>query len=162
MCFPENTWGWYSCISFLLIFSSVSFWDCYLPSILSLSKRDSRGKLIYTDVFWNWASQVALVIKNPSGNKRHRFYSWIGKIPWRRKWQPTRTEEPGRPWSMGLQRLGHNWASEHILKSVSSLYFLKTFHWLKMWVGAEISRQDVGKVPWALKHALDVYSSAWV
>ena len=38
---------------------------------------------------------------------------------WRRKWQPTpvflpgesqRTEEPGRPWSMRLQRVGHDWS----------------------------------------------------
>ena len=24
------------------------------------------------------------------GHKRHRFSPWVGKIPWRRKWQPTR------------------------------------------------------------------------
>jgi len=46
---------------------------------------------------------------------------WVGKIPWRRAWQPTPvflpgespwTQEPGRgaPWlqSMGLQRVGHD------------------------------------------------------
>ena len=32
------------------------------------------------------------VVKNPSANvshKRHRFDPWVGKIPWRRKWQST-------------------------------------------------------------------------
>ena len=51
----------------------------------------------------NWddirASQVALVLKNPPANaediKRCRFNSWIGKIPWRRAWQPTSVFLPG-------------------------------------------------------------------
>ena len=47
------------------------------------------------------------------------FYPWVGKIPWRRTWQPTPvflpgdspwTEEPGGLCSMGSQRAGHNWA----------------------------------------------------
>ena len=40
------------------------------------------------------ASWVALVVKKPAckcrRNKRHRFDPWVGKIPWRRKCQPTR------------------------------------------------------------------------
>ena len=45
--------------------------------------------------------------------KRHRFDPWVGKIPWRRKWQPTPVflpgksigkEEPGGPQSMGSQK----------------------------------------------------------
>ena len=47
--------------------------------------------------------------------RRHKgcgFHPWVGKVPWRRVWQPTRvflpgespwTEEPGRLQSMGLQ-----------------------------------------------------------
>ena len=43
--------------------------------------------------------------------------SWVGKIPWRKAWQPTPvylpeespwTEEPGGPQSMGSQRVRHN------------------------------------------------------
>ena len=38
-------------------------------------------------------SQVALAVKNPPGNagdiKRCGFDPWVGKIPWRRAWQPT-------------------------------------------------------------------------
>ncbi|KAB0338693.1 hypothetical protein FD755_025178, partial [Muntiacus reevesi] len=44
--------------------------------------------------------------------RRHGFNPWVGKIPWRRVWQPTRvvspgeslwTEEPGRLHSIGLR-----------------------------------------------------------
>ena len=52
--------------------------------------------------------------------KRCKFNLWVGKIPWRRKWQLTavflpvespRTEKPGGLQSMGLQRVGHDWAT---------------------------------------------------
>jgi len=33
-----------------------------------------------------WASQVALVVKNPSANVGDKRDPWIGKISWRRKW----------------------------------------------------------------------------
>jgi len=38
------------------------------------------------------ASQVALVVKNPpanAGDAETWFNLGVGKIPWRRKWQPT-------------------------------------------------------------------------
>ena len=45
------------------------------------------------------ASQVVLVVKNLlaiSGDiKRLGFNTWIGKIPWRRAWQPTPLFLPG-------------------------------------------------------------------
>ena len=28
-------------------------------------------------------------------SKRHRYYSWVGKIPWRRKWRPPAVFLPG-------------------------------------------------------------------
>ena len=49
--------------------------------------------------------------------KRCAFNPWVGKIPWRRPWQPTPvflpgkfpwTEESGRLQSTGSQRVGHN------------------------------------------------------
>ena len=52
--------------------------------------------------------------------KRQGFDPWVGKIPWRRSWQPTPvflpgespwTEEPGGLQSIGLQRIGHDWSS---------------------------------------------------
>ena len=53
---------------------------------------------------WPGASQVALVEKEHAcqcrRRKRSRLVPWVGKIPWRRAWQPTpvflpRTEKPG-------------------------------------------------------------------
>ena len=40
----------------------------------------------------SWASQVALVVKNPPANAGGMicaFDPWVRKIPWRRKWNPT-------------------------------------------------------------------------
>ena len=48
---------------------------------------------------YNGAFQVVLVVKNPpanAGDLRHEFDPWVGKIPWRRKWQPTPVFLPGR------------------------------------------------------------------
>ena len=45
-----------------------------------------------------WACQVALMVKNPpanAGDMRCRFDSWVGKIPWWRKWQSTPIFLPG-------------------------------------------------------------------
>ena len=52
---------------------------------------------------------------------RFRFDPWIGKIPWKRKWQPAPVLLPGKSHgqrspagysqSMGLQRVGHDWAT---------------------------------------------------
>jgi len=42
---------------------------------------------------------VALVVKNPFANvgdvKRCGLDPWVGKIPWRRAWQPTPVFQPG-------------------------------------------------------------------
>ena len=55
-------------------------------------------------------------------HKRCRFDPQVGKIPWRREWQPTPVflpgeshgqEEPGRLQSMGLQRVRHSWVTKH-------------------------------------------------
>ena len=51
-------------------------------------------------------SQVALVIKNlpaNAGDLRHGFDPWVGKIPWRRAWQPTPVFLPGE--FLGQRRL---------------------------------------------------------
>ena len=45
-----------------------------------------------------WASQVVLVVKNSpanAGDMRCSFSDWVGKIPWRRAWQPTPVFLPG-------------------------------------------------------------------
>ena len=55
-------------------------------------------------LLWRMASQVALVVKNlpaNKGDKRHGFKPWVGKIPWRRAWQPTPIFLPGKPMNRG-------------------------------------------------------------
>ena len=85
----------------------------------SAGKRiEAKGNAI---PFWS-PSHVAIVVKNPSAKSRDMrdagFHLWVGKIPWRRAWQATHssilawkipwTEEPGRLWSIGSQRVGHD------------------------------------------------------
>ena len=51
--------------------------------------------------------------------RRRGFDPWVGKIPWRRAWQPTPvflpripwTEEPGGLQPIESQRFGHDWSN---------------------------------------------------
>ena len=43
----------------------------------------------------HWASLVAQRLKCLPAMRRPRFDPWVGKIPWRRKWQPTPVLLPG-------------------------------------------------------------------
>ena len=78
------------------------------------------------------ASQVATEVKNLPANagrcKRRGFNPWVGKIPWRRKWQPTPVFLPGEfhgqrslvgysPW---CHTVGHDW---------SNLAYTHTHYW---------------------------------
>ena len=60
---------------------------------------------------------MALVVKHPPASEgdQGRVHPWVGKIPRRGVWQPTPiflpgespwTEEPGRLWCIGSQRVG--------------------------------------------------------
>ena len=57
------------------------------------------------------------VVKNPPAVQRLGLNPWVGKIPWRREWQPTPVllpgeshgqEEPGGLQSMGWHRVRHD------------------------------------------------------
>ena len=61
----------------------------------------------------NWASQMELVVKNQC--RRPRVDPWVGKIPWRKKWQPAPVfwlEGPhgqgSLAGSMGSERVGYD------------------------------------------------------
>ena len=61
-----------------------------------------------------WASKVVLVVKNPPANAedmRRRLDPWVGKIPWRRAWQPTLAfltgASHGQRSLVGYSPLGH-------------------------------------------------------
>ena len=84
--------------------------------------------------------------------RRHRRWGldpWVGKFPWRRKWQPTPVfflENPMNKgaWqvqSIGLQRVGHNWAAEH--STTWQPPGSQTLH-----QGAESSHREFPKIWW--------------
>ena len=73
--------------------------------------------------------------------KRHRrcgFDSWVGKIPWRRKWQPTPVFLPGKfhgqrslaGYSLwGRKRVGHDWAYTYVyIRNLERIYVLFKFN----------------------------------
>ena len=66
----------------------------------------------------SWASLVAQIVKkHPLQCGRPGFDPWVGKIPWRRAWQPTPVFLPGEPpWTeelMGLERAEHDGETKH-------------------------------------------------
>ena len=76
----------------------------------------SPGEGVGYPVQFSWASLVAYMVNNPPAMRRPVFNLWVGKISWRRAWQPTPvvlprespwTEKPGMLQFMGLQRVGH-------------------------------------------------------
>ena len=67
-----------------------------------------------------WVSQVVLVVKNSpanAGDTRCSFNPWVGKIPWRRTWQPTPVFLPGE--SHGQRSLAGD--SHRVAKSQTRL-----------------------------------------
>ena len=51
----------------------------------------------------SWGFPEGSVVKNPPANERREFDPWVGKVPWRRKWQPTPLFLPGK--SLGQRSL---------------------------------------------------------
>ena len=50
-----------------------------------------------------WDFPGGSVVKNQPANGRRRFNSWVGKILWRREWQPSPVFLPGK--SLGQRSL---------------------------------------------------------
>ena len=73
------------------------------------------------------------VVKNLRANAGHHgFHPWVGKIPWRRKWQPTPVFLPGKsrgqrslvgysPW--GHKRIGHNLVTKQQQQQIVGLQY---------------------------------------
>ena len=86
------------------------------PSSIAELGRSPRGGIRYP-LQYSWASLVAQMVRNPTVMRETWVDPWVGKIPWRRAWQPTPvflpgespwTEKPGGLQSMGLQRVTHD------------------------------------------------------
>ena len=91
--------------------------------------------------------QVVLAVKNPPANyKRHRFNPWVGKISWRRNWQPTLVFLPGEfhgqrslaSYSPQGHRVRHDWVCMHHHRNQVRVHFLL------LW----LSNHDVQTLPW--------------
>ena len=54
------------------------------------------GYFLTTDLGFYWASLVAQMVKCCLQRERPRFDPWVGRMPWRRKWQPTPALLPGK------------------------------------------------------------------
>ena len=70
------------------------------------------------------------MVKNPPvnpGDTRHGFDPWVGKIPWRRKWQPTPVLLPGK--SHGQRNLeGYSpWPCKELDMTQHTHHFIKLF-----------------------------------
>ena len=70
-------------------------------------------------------------------HKKQEFSPWVGKIPWRRAWQPIpiflpgespRTEESGGLQSVGLQRIRDDWSDW-----VCTHRFYQVLYWCTLW-----------------------------
>ena len=65
---------------------------------------DAPGGLIYSfrGSCRKWgASHMSQWVKNPPAKQETVFDPWVGKIPWRRKWQPTPICLPGKSHGQG-------------------------------------------------------------
>ena len=82
----------------------------YLAEYLARANWQILAVVISNSICIEWASQGAQLVKNLLQCRRLWFDPWFGKIPWRRKWQPTPVFLPGEsPWAEepgGLQSLG--------------------------------------------------------
>ena len=61
---------------------------------------NSNSMDISKDIWWHNGKESTCQCRR---HKRHRFNPWVGKISWRRKWQPTPEllpEESHEQWSL--------------------------------------------------------------
>ena len=102
-------------LSFTLLFPS----SCFPPFP---SQRSNPSSTANDSMYLcSRASQVVLVVKNPPANvgeiRDSGFNPWVGKIPWRRAWQPTSVFLPGEsPWTEepgSLQSMGSESTTQH-------------------------------------------------
>ena len=116
--------NWASQVGLLLLLSHISpVWLLATPWTAAYQAPPSMG--FSRQEYWSGlplpSPQVGLVVNNLTGYTVYIRDSnfWVGKMPWRRKWQPTPVFLPGESheqripwnglWSTGLQKVGNNW-----------------------------------------------------
>ena len=84
----------------------------YLPGLCPYTFETFSEKVLGTNVSSQRASLIAQLAKNRLQCRRPCLDSWVRKILWRRERLPTPVLWPGEfHWTIGSQRVGHDWAS---------------------------------------------------
>ena len=90
----------YECWLFAYMYVCVYIYKCIVRQSVGLqrARNDWATEQLQQHIYiygagWRGASQVVLLVKNPPANAG--FHPWVGKIPWRRAWQPTPVFWPG-------------------------------------------------------------------
>ena len=94
---------------------------------VSLYPRHQLHNLGYSRCLIRGFPGLSAVKKSTCQCKRCGFGPWVGKIPWRRKWQPTPVFLSGKsreqrslvgysPW--GCKGVRHNWAQQRVLRNI--------------------------------------------
>ena len=112
--------------SFCHIYFTFAFLIQNNNNVIIISYFKSRVLIKWKYSLWHHltylqASLVPQTVKNLPIKQGPEFSPWVGKIPWRRAWQPTQGFLPGEfhrqrslagysPWG---RRVGHNWATKH-------------------------------------------------
>ena len=74
-----------------------------------------------------WASLVAQHVKHLPAMRETQFDPWVGKIPWRRKWQPTPVFLPGESHGQRSLEVYSSWGRKES-DMTEQLHFL-SFWW---------------------------------
>ena len=85
--------------------------------------------------------------------RRHRFNRWVGKIPWRRAWQPTLVFLPGEPhgqrslagYSPWGCRVGHSWSN---LTCMQAHYIYCAFYFYYYYISSTSDHQTLDPGGW--------------
>ena len=80
-----------SVINYFSVVSSVNISPSWLGYLLTLFMVYYIMQIVYSSLYVKWASLVAQRLKRLPAI----WETWVGKIPWRRKWQPTPVFLPG-------------------------------------------------------------------
>ena len=159
LCLPNRLW---SILHIVLHWSMALVWSkkplqhqgceyvysCFLWDFKVILQFSLRNGSVYarwipksTDVHVSWGFPGGASSKEPTcqcrRHKRYRFPPWVGKISWRRAWQPTPVsllENPmdrgaWRTTVCGVARVRHDWATRH---TQSNLGFRK-YMWKAIW-----------------------------
>ena len=65
------------------------------PKMIVAEKGSVEARFIPGSMI-GWGFSGGSVVKNPPASAGDRFDTWVGKIPWRKKWQPTPVFLPGK------------------------------------------------------------------